>query len=198
MSTPPITDAAPPGDRLRAVGTEAKRVDAAIYDAVAETPTPTLDLALGDLSDAANHSRLWLGIAAGLAVGGGPKGRRAAAAGVAAIGLASATVNVGLKPLWRRRRPDREGAGVPVARHVRMPSSSSFPSGHSASAFAFATAAGQVAPMTAVPLHLLAVTVAYSRIHAGVHYPGDVVIGSVAGAIAGEVVAGIHLRRRRR
>ena len=71
--------------------------------------------------------------------------------------------------------------GVPADRHVRMPVSTSFPSGHSAAAFAFATGAGHVMPMAAIPLRLLATAVAYSRVHTGVHYPGDVVAGSLIG-----------------
>jgi undecaprenyl-diphosphatase len=63
-----------------------------------------------------------------------------------------------------------------------MPRSSSFPSGHSASAFAFATGVGRTLPQAAVPLRALAAVVAYSRVHTGVHYPGDVVIGSLIGS----------------
>jgi undecaprenyl-diphosphatase len=66
-------------------------------------------------------------------------------------------------------------------RHVRMPSSTSFPSGHSAAAFAFATGVGHVLPAVAIPLRGLAALVAYSRVHTGVHYPGDVVAGALIG-----------------
>ena len=59
---------------------------------------------------------------------------------------------------------------------MKMPKSHSFPSGHSAAAFAFATGAGRTLSWTGPPLSLLATLVAYSRIHTGVHYPGDVVI----------------------
>jgi undecaprenyl-diphosphatase len=62
-----------------------------------------------------------------------------------------------------------------------MPASASFPSGHTASAVAFATAVGMVLPTAAVPLGALASAVAYSRIHVGVHYPGDVAAGAVLG-----------------
>ena len=55
-----------------------------------------------------------------------------------------------------------------------MPTSTSFPSGHAASAFAFAYAVGRRIPALAVPIRLLAAGVAYSRVHTGVHYPGDV------------------------
>ena len=70
-----------------------------------------------------------------------------------------------------------------------MPESTSFPSGHAASAFAFAYAVGRHLPGLAVPIRLLASGVAYSRVHTGVHYPGDVVIGSVLGAGTAAMVA---------
>jgi hypothetical protein len=79
------------------------------------------------------------------------------------------------------RRPDRAAEEIPVARHVRMPSSTSFPSGHSAAAFAFATGVGHVLPPAAIPLRGLAALIAYSRVHTGVHCPGDVVAGALMG-----------------
>jgi undecaprenyl-diphosphatase len=62
-----------------------------------------------------------------------------------------------------------------------MPSSTSFPSGHAAAAFAFATGVGHVLPAAAIPLRGLAALVGYSRVHTGVHYPGDVVAGALMG-----------------
>ena len=175
------------------VWTEALRelgaVDRAVYQAVADTPTPELDAPVRRLSNAANYSRLWLGVATVIAVLGGRRGRRAALEGVLAIGVTSATVNLGIKPLAHRRRPDRTGPTMFAARHVPMPESTSFPSGHAASAFAFAYAVGRHLPGLAVPIRLLASGVAYSRVHTGVHYPGDVVIGSVLGAGTAAMVA---------
>jgi undecaprenyl-diphosphatase len=154
----------------------------AVYAAVAQTPTPTLDRAMRRLSHAANYSRLSLTSAAAVALLGGEGGRRAAAHGLASVAVTSAVVNLAVKPLWRRRRPDRAAENVPLARHVRMPVSSSFPSGHSAAAFAFATGVGRTLPQAGLPLQALAALVAYSRVHTGVHYPGDVAIGSLLGA----------------
>ena len=77
------------------------------------------------------------------------------------------------------------------------PSSRSFPSGHSASGFAFATAAGAELPWLAPPLRLLAAAVAYSRVHTGVHYPGDAVAGSLIGTGVGQAVTGLASDRSR-
>ena len=75
-----------------------------------------------------------------------------------------------------------------------MPESTSFPSGHSASAFAFANAVGAQIPLLSGPLHFLAGAVAYSRVHTGVHYPGDVIIGSLIGSVMGDLVVSAEAR----
>ena len=100
-------------------------VDRAVYEAVAVTATPQLDDAFRQLSTAANYSRLWLGIAAVIATLGGRRGRRVALEGVLAIGATSATVNLGIKPLAHRRRPERPDPAPFEARLVPMPESTS-------------------------------------------------------------------------
>jgi len=172
-------------------------VDRAVYEAVARTPTGNLDAPVRRLSDAANHAKLWLAVAAVVALTGGHRGRRAALEGVVAIAITSLTVNLGLKPIARRRRPERVGPALFLDRHVPMPASASFPSGHAASAFAFAYAVGRHLPVLALPVRLLAAAVAYSRVHTGVHYPGDVVVGSVAGAGTAAMVAAVADRTAR-
>ncbi len=178
---------------------ELAQLDLAVYRAIAGTPTPTLDEPLRRLSGLANHSKLWLGVAAALFALGGPRGRGAAATGLVAVGINSVVVNLPMKLASRRERPDREAAEVPGERHVPMPTSTSFPSGHSASAFAFAGAVAGSIPVLGAPLRGLATAVAYSRVHTGVHYPGDVIVGSVVGATIGEATAlGARALRRRR
>ena len=90
---------------------------------------------------------------------------------------------------------DRDTDSLPDAREAKMPQSTSFPSGHSASGFAFATAVGTQLPLTGAALRFLAGAVAYSRVHTGVHYPGDVVIGSLVGSSIGGVIGEIAQRR---
>jgi len=167
----------------------AERLDLAVYAAIAQTSTPRADRAMARLSDAANYSRLSIASAGALALLGGTTGRRAAAVGLASVAVAATVANLVAKPLGGRRRPDRTAEEVPAARHVRMPVSSSFPSGHTAAAFAFATGVGHVSPAAAVPLHGLAALVGYSRIHTGVHFPGDVIAGALLGVVVAEATA---------
>jgi membrane-associated phospholipid phosphatase len=141
------------------------------------------------LSRAADYSKLSLTAAAILAGTGGRSGRRAASSGLVSVAATATVVNLVLKRIGRRR-PDPLKADVPLARRVRMPRSTSFPSGHSASAFAFATGVGHVLPRQAAPLHALAALVAYSRVHTGVHYPADAIAGAVVGTALAQLAAG--------
>jgi membrane-associated phospholipid phosphatase len=176
-----------PAPRYRRWVREVERVDVALYTTIAGTPTPALDESMRRLSHAANYSRLSIASAATLALTGGPTGRRAAAFGLASVAVTATIVNIAVKPLSRRRRPDRTAEQVPIGRHVRMPISTSFPSGHSAAAFAFATGVGNVMPTVAIPLRALAALVAYSRVHTGVHYPGDVIGGALMGTALAQI-----------
>ena len=148
-----------------------------------------LDRALVGITRAANYSRLWLLIAGGLAAFGGRHGRRAARQGIIAIAIAAPVANGPAKLLVRRRRPFWPSRPT----LIRMPRSTSFPSGHSAAAFAFATGACDELPVLAPVLIPLAGAVAYSRVHTGVHYPSDVAAGAAIGIGSG--VLAIRLAR---
>jgi undecaprenyl-diphosphatase len=173
---------------------DAKAVDAALYAAIAGSETPRLDAAMRRLTRAADNSKLWFGTAAVLSLGDGRRGRRAAVQGLASLGIASAFANLAAKPLTQRRRPERRELEQLADRHVPMPETSSFPSGHTASAFAFATGVGAAEPALSAPLRTLATLVGYSRVHTGVHYPADVLAGAFIGVSAAEI-AGRLLRR---
>ena len=153
------------------------RLDVAVFEWVAERHAPALDRLLPALSESASYSRLWIGISAGLAVRGSRE-RRAAVAGISSVGVTSVLANLAMKQVARRRRP---ASPVPFARHIDQPKSSSFPSGHAASAAAFAGVVGRELPGTWLPLNGLAALVAFSRVFTGVHYPGDVLAGWLLG-----------------
>lgn len=172
------------------------RVDRAAYRAVAGMSTPWLDTPLRVVSDLANFSKPWLATAAVLAFVGGPGGRRAAATGVAAIAVTSLMVNQPMKLAGDRRRPDRQQFGVHEDRWGPMPESTSFPSGHSASAAAFAVSVGDALPTMRLPLGVAASVVAFSRVYTGVHYPGDVLVGVAVGALLGRATSAVARRIR--
>jgi len=194
-----ITRQAGPGPSSVRVASLLRRLggyDRAVYRRVAGLSTPLLDEPLRRVSHFADFSKPWFLVAGGLALVGGRRGRRAALAGLTAVGAASFVVNQPMKAAGERLRPDREGLGVPAERWVRMPSSTSFPSGHSASAAAFAVAVGDVLPELRLPLRAAASVVAFSRVYTGVHYPSDVLVGATVGALLGRLPQELTSRLR--
>ncbi|MFS8201295.1 bifunctional phosphatase PAP2/diacylglycerol kinase family protein [Streptomyces sp. CWNU-52B] len=160
-------------DRLMAV-------DLRLFEAVAARHWPGADPLLPRLSRSANHGLLWFGAAAALAATRSPRARRAAVRGVASLALASATINTVGKRSVRRPRPRLDA--VPAIRQLkRQPITTSFPSGHSASAAAFATGVAlESGPLGAV-VAPVAAAVALSRIYTGAHFPSDVLAGAAFG-----------------
>jgi diacylglycerol kinase family enzyme/membrane-associated phospholipid phosphatase len=161
------------------------RRDRTLVRAVSGFPGGNHDDLFRQLSAAANKGKLWFAVAGAMALFPG-KARRAALHGLIAQGVASAVTNMVFKTLLPRARPLPEH--LPVFRFVHpQPTSSSMPSGHSASAAAFAVAVGLVQPALGAALAPLAAGVAYSRVHTGAHWPSDVLFGSALGAGAAMV-----------
>lgn len=156
-------------------------LDRELFEAIAESPTPLLDTAMPPLTRAADHSKLWIAIAAGLFATGKYSAQRGAVRGVVSLAVTSLFTNQVAKRIRQRPRPLYES--VPLVRRVRRrPTSNSLPSGHSASAAAFAVGVGLENPTLGFPLAMLAGLVGLSRVATGAHYPGDVVIGFGIGA----------------
>ncbi|MBC3192058.1 phosphatase PAP2 family protein [Pseudonocardia sp. C8] len=161
------------------------QLDKAITGFIATRPPSRVDRTLRRLTRTADHSVLWFAIAGILAVRRGA-GRKAAMRGVVSIALTSFTANAVLKPLLPRRRP--AAAELPAYRTIPdAPSSSSFPSGHAASAAAFATAVTMENRRVAPAVVPLAALVAWSRVHVGVHWTSDVLVGAAVGTAAAQL-----------
>ncbi len=108
-----------------------------------------------------------------------PRARRALLDVLPPLWLATAVVEGVVKPYCRRHRPFVSLVDAVVV--GRKPGSYSFPSGHSAAAFAGAMLLGSRYPRGRAAFLLVAGLVGFSRVYLGAHYPGDVVTGGVAG-----------------
>jgi undecaprenyl-diphosphatase len=127
--------------------------------------------------------------------------RRFALAFALTIGV-NALVVYALKTVIARPRP---WLVMPDIQPVLLPGPSdfSFPSGHSAGSFCYATfivvvlmktRKGPVPIVLSAILLLLATGVALSRIALGVHFPGDITAGAIIGATSGAIGANLYLR----
>ncbi|HAC46120.1 MAG TPA: hypothetical protein DCF65_08635 [Chloroflexi bacterium] len=153
--------------------------------------TTTSDRYVSVLSDL-GEGLGWVAGGAALAILGGPKGRRAGVATAVASLAATYVVQQRVKPLFRRVRPfvNREARVVGI-----RPADHSFPSGHTASSFAAATALAFFYPRAAPLAYTVAVGVGASRVHLGVHFPSDAAVGGVIGIGIGTFSAWLFKKR---
>lgn len=145
---------------------------------------PGLDPVFYGLSSAADHGLLWLLVGASRAARRGDPG--VALRMGAALGVESLLTNGPIKALFRRVRPedDRPPDG-PLPYGMHRPVTSSFPSGHAASAF---TAATLLAGGPATPAWFaLASAVAASRVYTRMHHTSDIVAGAALGVVLGAI-----------
>ncbi len=126
---------------------------------------------------------IWVVFAMLRALRGGKANERAALRAVSATGIESVLVNVLLKSLFSRGRPE-EQPDHPLP--VRQPLSSSFPSGHATAAFCGATLLSDGDPL-APAYFTAAAIVAASRVYVGMHHASDVVGGIAVGLGLGQL-----------
>jgi undecaprenyl-diphosphatase len=112
-----------------------------------------------------------------------------------ALAVLAADALAGLvKVLVGEKRPDNDTGAL-----ITIPHSHSFPSGHTATAFAGATILSYLVPRAAPAFFVLAAAIAYSRLYVGVHFPLDVIGGAVIGvATALLLLAAVRRRSARR
>jgi membrane-associated phospholipid phosphatase len=134
--------------------------------------------ALGEMG---SHGAIWIVIGIVMAFVDSENGEDWLLAGI--LGPVAIGVNYIIKVIVRRPRPVLEGL-PPLG---GAPSSLSFPSGHATSSFACATAMTRIAPEAAI-LFLLAAAISASRPYLGMHYPSDVLVGTLVGIGLGLIV----------
>ncbi len=139
---------------------------------------PGIDRAAAVVSNLADYGLIWVVLAALKARRRGPARRRAVVA-LATAGFSSLIVSRVVKQAVERQRPDDH-----LSAAVRIPSSSSFPSGHTLAAFCTAFILADTDAGTAANVSF-ATAVAASRVHLRAHHPTDVIGGAVIGSVLG-------------
>lgn len=168
-------------ERARTMPRWVRRLDAAAARRINRRGAP--DAALTGLSRIADDGLLWAGVAAGLAVFGA---HRAALRGAASMLVAGFVSDVVVKRFFDGPRPGWDA--VPHARRLRRyPRTTSFPSGHAASAAGFAAGVAWESPAAGAVIAPLAAGVAYSRLHVGAHWLSDVMGGIAIGAAVASI-----------
>jgi undecaprenyl-diphosphatase len=159
-------------------------LDARIFLAVNQSPHPRwLDRLADWLAVTANGGWLWvIGVgAAGIA--GAPRPGRVLVAVATTAFTTACVIEYPIKTVFRRRRPF-----IDVVRALvvgKEPGSWSFPSGHTATAFAAAVVVQGAWPRCGALVYTLATLTGLSRVYVGVHYPGDVASGAACGLVIG-------------
>lgn len=114
---------------------------------------------------------------------------------LASFGVESLIVNQGIKRLFHRDRPD----GRPeIAGRLRIPRTTSFPSGHASSAAFAVVLLCDENPRLAPLIVPVAVLVAASRVHTRMHHPSDVIAGVGIGFLLGRLAVDLERWRKTR
>ncbi len=156
--------------------------DASLFLRINHLPhPPAANTAMYALTTVMNRGDAWV---AGLLLAslfGSQRARNALIDVVPALWLTTATVEFPIKRTFRRKRPF-----IALVRAIvvgKKPSHYSFPSGHSAAAFAGAWLLSRQFPFLRPVFYLVAALTGFSRVYLGAHYPGDVLSGAVSGSV---------------
>jgi undecaprenyl-diphosphatase len=137
------------------------------------------------LTNIMNAGGGWLLILLAAAAFDKPRGPRALRSVLPPLWMTTIIVEYPVKFYFRRQRPF-----IDIVQAVavgRKPGTYSFPSGHTASAFAGALLLTRHYPQLAPLWYTIAALTGFSRTYLGAHYPGDVLSGALFGSALAEV-----------
>ena len=160
-------------------------IDKAVFlffnDSVAN---PVFDVIMPFITEEHNHMVVYLIAWIALMVFGGKKGRIAGVLVLIVVGMSDYMSSSIIKPLVARQRPCDPDVLVEGARFLLGNKTSfSFPSSHAANNTAWAAFFSVKVPRMKWIFIAVAVTMAYSRVYVGVHYPSDLIAGAVLGIL---------------
>ena len=161
----------------------ADKIDEAVMEAVHRIDNPTVNHVMHGITQLGSH--IGIGAAAGVtALMMLRRGRKHDAWTVVISTTGAMAINTILKNIFRRQRPQE------LARRIKLPGSHSFPSGHSLlSAATYPIVAHHLVENQSLPVQAVAhslagmivLSVGFSRVYFGVHFPSDVLGGFAAG-----------------
>jgi undecaprenyl-diphosphatase len=141
------------------------------------------------VTNSGTKGAVWIAIAVILFTLGDGHTRFVAVMSVVSLLIAEGTINFVLKPAFRRQRPyERPNFAVLL---VKAPGPNSLPSAHAGSSIAAAIPLAVGLPPWGWLFLGLALLIGYSRVYVGVHYPADIVLGFIVGALSAALVLAV-------